>query len=634
MISADNIFDYSLDQLFNVIKKDALKIYKKYIFIGLSQEDYFELVKDEIEKTRDLYSEDIKYNTFMSNRIKIRLSSIVTELFNNKEKALEIINNYINYNFNYDCTYENATKSLKKLNTFLIKYNYFPNPNFIIELLDKNSVLKNTIKVIYEKKSVDIKKGKLKLLFDNDITINFIEIYCMLNNIEIDYSEDEEKISDFVVNDTLKAYLNEIGKYDVLTSEEEQKLFRKLRKGDKIARELFIASNLKLVVSIAKQYRNKGVSFTDLIGYGNIGLIEAVNKFDPDKGFKFSTYAIHWIRNEIFTGINDGSRNIKLPYTAFKRLKDYFDTVKKLEEELKRSPKNDEIAQEMGIDIFKVHELQKIACGTISLNELINEDNDELGDIIPSDIENPEEMLLHHDLPEKVMQLFINCNLNENEQKVLIYRFGFGNREPMTLLSISKKLGVTRERIRQIEAQALKKLRNSSYIKGFAIYMDYPTKALDNVGLYRERYETDFGGVKTFLKTSKSKEKAVPEIEQKEKKELQSQKSNFERNASSSAVIIEEKYDVVSDEDYNCLKNILINPKIQKLLNIFSYRELMIVLLNLGFVNKKEFSVEAISNLLKIDRQEVIDILKKVLLSYKYYLLNILKSFNNVERKL
>ncbi len=263
------------------------------------------------------------------------------------------------------------------------------------------------------------------------------------------------------VPDNIQMYLKEIGKTPLLKSQEEKDLAKRILKGDKQAKDKLINANLRLVVSIAKRYINRGpLNISDLIQEGNFGLFRAVEKFDYTKGFKFSTYATWWIRQAITRALADQSRTIRIPVHMVETISKYTQTRRKLAQELGRDPLTEEIAVEMGLGVDKVRHIEKISQSVVSLEAPIGEDDDKSvrGDFIP-DEKNPtpfqstsQELL--RDQIRKILG-----DLTPREQKVLEMRFGLTDGVTHTLEEVGKVFSVTRERIRQIEAKALEKIR-------------------------------------------------------------------------------------------------------------------------------------------------------------------------------
>ncbi len=276
----------------------------------------------------------------------------------------------------------------------------------------------------------------------------------------------------FPTDDPVRMYLKEIGKVSLLTAEEERELAIRMEQGDEDAKKKLCESNLRLVVSIAKRYLNRGLSFLDLIQEGNLGLIKAVDKFDYTKGYKFSTYATWWIRQAITRSIADQARTIRIPVHMVETINKLIRVSRQLLQEYGREPTSEEIAKEMGISAEKVREIKKISQDPVSLETPIGEEEDShLGDFIPDDdIPTPVDAAAYSMLKEQLMEVL--DTLSDREKKVLMLRFGLEDGRPRTLEEVGKEFNVTRERIRQIEAKALRKLRHPSRSKKLKDYLE------------------------------------------------------------------------------------------------------------------------------------------------------------------
>ena len=274
------------------------------------------------------------------------------------------------------------------------------------------------------------------------------------------------------VDDPVRMYLREIGKIPLLTYEEELELAKRILEGDEEAAQKLAESNLRLVVSIAKKYVGRGMLFLDLIQEGNMGLIKAVEKFDYNKGFKFSTYATWWIRQAITRAIADQARTIRIPVHMVETINKLIRTSRHLLQQLGREPTQEEIAKEMEISVEKVMEIQKIAQDPVSLETPIGEEDDShLGDFIPDDDSPAPQDSAAYTLLKEQLEEVMNT-LTPREAKVLKLRFGLEDGKARTLEEVGKEFEVTRERIRQIEAKALRKLRHPSRSKKLRDYMN------------------------------------------------------------------------------------------------------------------------------------------------------------------
>ncbi len=337
--------------------------------------------------------------------------------------------------------------------------------------------LKNYVKQLDDAKKVrQIQKNKSKIW-------NEIASFYKANGSIVVYLPKEEgkesktsdkslysKDSGFI--DDIKLYLQKIGKIPLLSAAEEVELAKRIEAGDEEARKKLIESNLRLVVSVAKKYKKKGLSFLDLIQEGNQGLIKAVKKFKYRKGFKFSTYAIWWIRQAITRAIADQARTVRIPVHMVEIIHKIRRITKQLAQELGREPTTSEIAERLEMPVEKVKKILRISIDPVSLDAPIGEDEDgKLTDFI-QDEKTP---LPEKDVSRRLLQEQLNevlSELTDRERRVLILRFGLEDGCPRTLEEVGRTFGVTRERIRQIEAKALKKLRTPSRLAKLKEYFD------------------------------------------------------------------------------------------------------------------------------------------------------------------
>ncbi len=274
-----------------------------------------------------------------------------------------------------------------------------------------------------------------------------------------------------IVDDPVKVYLKEIGKVPLLSANDEIELAKKMNDGNEYAKDRLAEANLRLVVSIAKRYVGRGMHFLDLIQEGNLGLIKAVEKFDYEKGYKFSTYATWWIRQAITRAIADQARTIRIPVHMVETINRVMRVSRQLVQELGREPTSAEIAKELGQPEEKIREILKIALDPVSLETPIGEEDSHLGDFIPDeDIPAPVEATSHIMLKEQLAEVLET--LTPREAKVLQLRFGLIDGRQRTLEEVGREFNVTRERIRQIESKALRKLRHPSRSKKLKDFLE------------------------------------------------------------------------------------------------------------------------------------------------------------------
>ena len=294
----------------------------------------------------------------------------------------------------------------------------------------------------------------------------------IINEYERDKDLYDQLLSEISMDDPVKMYLKDIGKVPLLAPEEETELAKKMMEGDEAAKRLLSEANLRLVVSIAKRYMGRGMQFLDLIQEGNLGLMKAVEKFDYQKGFKFSTYATWWIRQAITRAIADQARTIRIPVHMVETINKLIRVSRKLLQELGREPTPEEIAKEMDVPEERVREIQKIAQDPVSLETPIGEEEDShLSDFIEDEGSTaPTDAVSYTMLKEQLLGVL--DTLTPREEKVLRLRYGLDDGRPRTLEEVGKEFNVTRERIRQIEAKALRKLRHPSRSKRLKDFID------------------------------------------------------------------------------------------------------------------------------------------------------------------
>ena len=282
----------------------------------------------------------------------------------------------------------------------------------------------------------------------------------------------EQALADIGLDDPVKMYLKDIGRVPLLTADEEVDLAKRMQEDDASARKRLSEANLRLVVSIAKRYVGRGMLFLDLIQEGNLGLMKAVEKFDYQKGFKFSTYATWWIRQSITRAIADQARTIRIPVHMVETINKLTRVQRVLLQELGREPTPAEIAEKMGVEEARVVEIQKIAQDPVSLETPIGEEEDShLGDFIEDEkTATPSDSVASTMLKEQLLGVL--DTLTPREEKVLRLRYGIDDGKPRTLEEVGREFNVTRERIRQIEAKALRKLRHPSRSKKLKDFLE------------------------------------------------------------------------------------------------------------------------------------------------------------------
>lgn len=506
-----------INELYLKLKPILDKTSNSFKFLELTPLEYKEIYLKVLKNYADNYKVDIPHEEYICKLLKKELHNKTEQMLQDNDIAVKIINRIINIKFKVSSNYTKAYDNLIVLKKFLTKYKSIPNPNIIENLIIQNQKLESTLEVITREKIEIIKCGNLDEIFDDNIIVMFIEVYCMMKNIEIKNEWDnfenilaseiilnaEHNIVDEYdgeINETFKneekninslnilnTYLADIGSIKLLTFEEEKNLGYRILDGDDIAKHILIESNLRLVVSIAKKFVGRGLSFLDIIQEGNFGLITAADKWDTTRGYKFSTCASWWIRASIQRAIYQKSSSIRMGVHRQEKLYKVYRTEEELEKELGREPTIEEISIRTNLSSETIQKLIDSRITIVSINKPVDDDkynNSELGDVLPSLIGLPEEESVSNSLKIEIYKLLDTCNLKEREKEILALRFGLTGREPMSFNKIGEIYDVSYQRIRVIYESALKKIRRNSNTKELACYTDNPEKSLENIANY------------------------------------------------------------------------------------------------------------------------------------------------------
>ena len=578
------------ETLSNVIKT----IINKYNYIVLDEIILEQIIKKSINNSINQLDNNEVFILFFESELQNNINNYIKKKLEDPTESKKLINNYIEKNIKYiKEEYKNNLNELTKLANFFTIVDFIPSFDLSVDIIKNNPLINEILKEIVNKNIEYIKKDNINLIFDNEILIMFIEAYCTINKIEY---EEKNNIDNILITDNITNYFREID-LPLLTKEEEYCLALKIKDGNIEAKNIFIERNLKLVVSIAKKYRGRGMEFSDLIQEGNIGLIKAIENFDCEKGYKFSTYARWWINAAIREAINSKNRLIRIPFGKNSEIGKYVKAKQKLEEELMREPTLEEISKELNTSLQKVRELHDIQLDIMSLNyQLSDEDSNsnELEDLIPSS-NILEEEIINNSLTSEVIELLDKCNLTDREKDILIKRYGFFNKDPMTFQEISNIYRLSRQRIQQLEIRAINKIRKSKYITSFANYMEFPKEALENLENYRKnirikidpiikdanekyKYSPPKRSTKSFYDYfSKYSEEEIAEVLKKISiRDIDILHKKFGEDLKSSTSVIEltkEEKEILIHHTFPTIKSMLENNRITKIQNEVDSKE-------------------------------------------------------------
>ena len=459
----------NINSLYEKLLPSINRLIKNYEFLDLSQEKFENLIKEFLSQIHSKQNDKKIDESEYINKLKSYLAIYTKITINEPENTTKILNNYINQKLSFSNSVEGNIKQIKKLSNFLRRNDFIPTPDTCIELIKTNKILSKILENIVLKNQKLITKSGTDALELDEIATSFINIYCTLNNIEIktednesDENEDNETNDIYYTDDSVRTYLQSI-QFRVLKPEEEQELGRQISEGNEKAKTKLINHNLRLVVSISRRHTNRGLDFLEVIQEGNIGLIKAVEKWDYNRGLRFSTYATWWIRQAITKAIMDYGRNIRIPVHTYEMIIKYQKAIVELQQKYNRFPTNEEIAKYLDITMEKLLEIIEYQYDTLSINELVGDDEDtEIVSFIPSKEDTPDIVTTNKMISEELKNILKQCTRNDKELDVILLRYGFTGRKH-TLEEIGQKYNVTRERIRQIEDKVIKRLQKPKY---------------------------------------------------------------------------------------------------------------------------------------------------------------------------
>lgn len=476
-LNSEKIKKMSMDKLAELLAKDMKKVGDTYSFAFSSKEDAIKLMNNRLlKKYSEITNSTVDEEIDFQDEFKTTITDYIKSTFETEdERYLQIFNNYLKQNVGEIDSYKTAHQALKKVTDFFTTIDYVPSEITCSSLLEVNSTTTTMIKEVFKKFEKQLAKSPVEDVFPSEVVASFVTAYAYLNNIELKTNEDlvMEETDDNLENNEffnkLKSYYNSLP--PVLTKKEEQELLEKSKNGDKLARNQLVERNLRLVISIAKRYKDKKIEVVDLVQDGSIGLINAIERFDLTKQTKFSTYACWWIVREINRDITNNGRTVRVPLHMQEKAKRYNKDYKKMVSKLNRYPTDAEIQKELRISDKSMQQIKAVNSEIASLDEQIKEDGDDtLAEFLASNELSVEEQYelkaLHADL-EKV---FTSGVLSEREVEILKLRNGYYG-EIYTLRSVSEQLGVSHTRVGQIEEAALQKIFRSKYKKSLAQYL-------------------------------------------------------------------------------------------------------------------------------------------------------------------
>ncbi len=421
--------------------------YAKYLNVSKEQ---LKKISEEILKSEENLSNEEEISEFVNKKMEEAISSYTKEMSN--EQLINISKKYIEENITSCSNINKCLSNINLLYKFFYNIDFELSIDFIVTLLQNNKILFNSVEKIYSKNSKLIKNGNMEEIISDISVIMFVEAYCYMSNIEIKNDKDEEIDEDILLDNSLKMYYQDIPNYEKMTREEESELSIKVKKGDKSAKEEFILRNLKLVIPIAKRYQGRGLDLLDLIQEGNMGLMKAVEKFDSNKGFKFSTYARWWIRQSIFKATCVKGRNIRIPYYLIERMIKMKQFINSYSSKYNVEPTDKEISNAMKLSEKTIKTLRFYLNDTQSLNSMINSLSDEeLQDTIVDENADLEYTLIEkRELSSQFELLFKECKIPSRNIEMIKMRYGLDDGIPKKLETVGQNFGISRERARQL----------------------------------------------------------------------------------------------------------------------------------------------------------------------------------------
>lgn len=460
---------YSTYELKQKLDSVIHSYWENWKFLHLTKEEFDHYVESEIMHAERNISDMTSFEEQMKRKLTLCFQEVAKEKLKVKENQSVILSSFLSQYMETPRTKEQLINEFQCLYQLFSDFEVTPTPDLLRELLKTSHIFLAMTEVVRKEEN---KEGLGNIDLDlYSFILSSIDGYEEVMGIENEYLKSMEHLGDMVCDDDVVLYIKDIVQYPLLSKKEEIALCKRIEEGDEKAKEKFTNCNLRLVVSVAKHYVNKGLPFLDLIQEGNLGLLKAVEKFDYTKGYKFSTYATWWIRQAVSRSIYDQSHTIRIPVHVGEAQNAYRKAFQEVSQETSMISTVEEVAEKMGLPLEKVKEIARTFDPIVSLDTKKLEDSDEtIGDFVKDESACVEKEVEDSELMSVLVRLMDEV-LTPKEKEVIKYRLGFYGRE-YTLESIGAMFHVTRERIRQIESKALRKLRRSTKNHGAEVYVD------------------------------------------------------------------------------------------------------------------------------------------------------------------
>ena len=444
----------------NIINlQDFNHTFNQYDFLNCNSDQKLKIIKNIINKAN--YQGNESYIDYLNKSLSLYLENYIIICFNDNKKIVSLLNKYL-ISLPMVNSYEEAIDNINKLQLFIDKYNYHLNKSVTKKLLTYSKKFSIIASLIVNNNDSGYLFNLIKDCY-NELLTNRLH-----SNTDVD------------LQDSLNTYVQELKQIPLLTDSEEERLFNEYHMGSNDAFNKLVESNLRLVIFVSKRYLGHGLSLDDLIGEGNMGLVEAIKRFDESKNCKFSTYACFWIKRYIIRAIKKYGKGIRIPEHIFDGMVKYKKAREELENKIGREATIEEVAKYMDISVENAVVFDNAIDEPSSLNVIVNDDV-EVSHLIASDDVSIEDMIMEDDMKLNVQRLLDNARLTDKEKDIISERYGFNGKNPKTLEEIGKKYGITRERVRQIEAKIFIKLRQVRDINSYMIYLHDDDKLLKKV---------------------------------------------------------------------------------------------------------------------------------------------------------